>query len=453
MSIFSLNIEKLHEVYRSKGLDLKGIFAIQYPVYCIHSRIVDSTPEPLDNFDMGLVKMLLAKNDLTYLQLASLLGTTKKLIEARIIKLINDGLLVQQDKSFFLTEEGIKVFQEDTLKRKHRISYDFFIDGLTFEPLSKVFYESYRLTLISQHDKEYYTDRRDGSTKSKIPFGPDIVHRPPDDETIIDSILSIPVEDREKFKIPEGIETIEEISYTQMSFRLLVSACSSELGMVKELIDGYSVYNLNEPYYETLRRNVKCFEDNIRDRLSQLVFKIITPRPRMGSSRKPPPIIITNWNQADPTEDYSSSCFVFSIQDLMDVIDRVFSIKHVSEDSIINNDRELQIKIDYDILMDSPFRYKIISDLIRGRDYKFGSLDNNVFLLYLNYITNDELVLKVVEFSKAINKADKHNISLKQFENEFSEYKDNYRKLLIACGEFELLERFDIESCMNKGDE
>jgi hypothetical protein len=448
MSTFSLNIEKLHEVYKDKGLDLKGIFAIQYPVYCIHSRIVDSTPEPLDNFDMGLVRLLLTKQDLTYFQLASFLGTTKKLIEARIIKLLNDGLLVQKENYFQITDEGIQVFQEDSIKRRHRISYDFFIDGLTFKPLSRVFYDSYRLTLISQHDKQYYTDRKDGSTKSRIPFGPDIVHSPPDDQKIIKNIHEIAESERENYGIPEGLEKIEEISYTQMSFRLFASACASSQGMIKEVIDGYAVYNLNEPYHDTIRRHIQEFERNISDRIEQLVFKIIIPRPREDRVGKPYPIITTNWNQSDTGDDNRSSCFLFSMQDLIEVIDRVFSLKHVSEESIVNNESELQLKIDYDILMDSPFRYKIISDLIRGRDYKFGRLDNNVFLLYLNYSTDDELVKKTVEFSKAINGIDKHRITFEKFEKRFPEYASNYRKLLIACGEFELLERLDIENCM-----
>ena len=51
MGLFSIDIDRFYDELVEKGQQLKGIFCIQYPIYCIHANIIDVTPDPLDNLD------------------------------------------------------------------------------------------------------------------------------------------------------------------------------------------------------------------------------------------------------------------------------------------------------------------------------------------------------------------------------------------------------------------
>ena len=63
MSNFSIDIEKYYEELSTMSRQLKGVFCIQYPIYCIHSEISDSTPDPLDNLDKVIVDFVKVKAD------------------------------------------------------------------------------------------------------------------------------------------------------------------------------------------------------------------------------------------------------------------------------------------------------------------------------------------------------------------------------------------------------
>lgn len=96
MGLFSIDIDRFYDELVEKGQQLKGIFCIQYPIYCIHANIIDVTPDPLDNLDKAIIDFLIAKPDFTPFQIASLMGTSKVLIEQRISKLLSDEFFEKQ---------------------------------------------------------------------------------------------------------------------------------------------------------------------------------------------------------------------------------------------------------------------------------------------------------------------------------------------------------------------
>lgn len=180
MSNFSIDIEKYYEELSAMGRQLKGVFCIQYPIYCIHSEISDSTPDPLDNLDKVIVDFYKVKADFTSFQIGSIIGTSKSLVQLRLEKLVSDNLLRKEDDKYFLTEEGVSVFETKTQLRLHKQSYDFYIDGITLKPLPKVFYSYYKSKLISEHQSFYKTNTRTGERYLVKPFAPDMVHTPPE---------------------------------------------------------------------------------------------------------------------------------------------------------------------------------------------------------------------------------------------------------------------------------
>jgi uncharacterized protein with von Willebrand factor type A (vWA) domain len=99
-------------------------------------------------------------------------------------------------------------------------------------------------------------------------------------------------------------------------------------------------------------------------------------------------------------------------------------------------------------LLKSANRQKLVSDLIRKRDYKIlsKSLERNVFLFYINYSTNDPVVKEVIEFIELIKEYKRFPFS--RFIESHPKYTNNIRRFLLLAGEFDLLEKYDIENHM-----
>jgi hypothetical protein len=450
MSNFSIDIEKYYEELSAMGRQSKGVFCIQYPIYCIHSEISDSTPDPLNNLDKVIVDFLRVKPDFSSFQIGSIIGTSKTLVELRLDKLVSDGLLTKEDRKYSLTEEGISVFDTETQLRLHKQSYDFYIDGITLKPLPKVFYSYYKSKLISEHYSFYRTNPKTSERYLVKPFAPDIVHTPPEKNKISDLIFAIDPEQREDYGIPNGLQSIDEISYTKMSFQILVSVSKSKEGLVKELIDGHAIYSLGEEstYFETLRKNVNIFEPTLKERIQNLEFKLMIPFQKNDSSEKPNPILTTNLPEIDRYKESVNKCFNFSREDILKFLESMFGLKHIDQDSLIYEDDSVEIIIRIKTLEESPNRQKLVSDLIRKRDYRIfnNSLERNVFLFYLYYSTDDTTIKELIGFIKLIKGYQK--TSFADFLKSHSQYNEKIRPYLILAGEYDLLEKYDIEKHM-----
>ena len=455
MGLFNIDLERFYNELLGQGQQLKGIFCIQYPIYCIHANIIDVTPDPLDNLDRAIIDFLIVKPDFTPLQIASLMGTSKGLIEQRISKLLSDDLIIQEDNNCLLSSLGIIVFKEKKQERKHKQSYDFYLDGLTLKPLPNIFYGYYSSRFISEHDSYYRTiDKGDRKGEPHLvrPFGPDLVHTPPDKNAVVDKIFNIEEIERTAFAVPQGLSEINDISFTKLTLQLLVSVSSDNNVLTKQVIDGFAVYSLSDniSYYEALRKNILSFENNIKDKIDNLEFKINIPSFRADRSEQPKPKITSNWQEIDRYKSSQNKCFSFSSEDLIRVIGEIFMINSVTEESIINEDNEIVINIDKKMLLNSPDRHKLVNDMIRQRDYKFSNVDNNVFLLYINLISTDEFVNQVVHFKKILTKVNPNEVNKEWIKNNHPALAEIFRQLLIASGEYEILEKLDIEKYMIK---
>lgn len=453
MSHFRIDIEKFYQELSAMGRQLKGIFCLQYPIFCIHSEITDSTPDPLENLDKVIVDFIKVKPDFTSFQIGSIIGTSKSLIDLRVEKLISDNLLIKKGNKYQLTEYGISVFEKKTLIRLHKQSYDFFIDGITLKPLPRIFYNYYKDRLISENFSYLYTTQS-GETIIMRPFAPDIVHTPPEKNLISDQIFAIEMEDREKFGIPNGLQSIEDISFTKISFRILVSVSRTNNELIKELIDGYAIFSLGDDvsYYQTLRSNAIFFEDQLKDRIQNIEFKLIDYFKKRDHNDNPILQLTSNWPEIDRYKESKNKYYNFSSEDLINFLKADvpygFGIKEIEAENIINDEDNLVINIREKHLLKSGNRQKLLSDLIRKRDYKIfnNSLERNVFLFYINYCTDDPIVMELIDFILLIKEYQRFPFS--HFIKTYPKYTNNIRRFLLLAGEFDLLEKFDIENHM-----
>ena len=449
MGLFSIDFEKLYEDLSSKGEQILGMFCIQYPIYCIHSVVLDSTKDPLDSLDKVIVDFLIAKPNYSLQQLGALLGASKSLIEFRINKLIYDGHLITENNNYFLSELGTEVFVHELIIRQHKKSYDFYVDGISLKPLSKIFYTFYSSKYLNESDS-YLRTNSYGVTKLIKPFGPDIVHTPLSKSKIIDEIKSIEFQNRDEMNIPLGLMEIEDLSFSKLTLHCIVNVTKKDNTLKKELLDGYPIFSLADSttYYDAARKNVYSFENNLKDRFKNLQFKIVVPRQREENNENFKPILTSNWQEIDRHSESENKCFSFSSEDLIKVIEKTFDIKNAHSENIVNEDSEISIDINKEMLLNAPDRKKLISNIIRKRDYKFGNTDNNVFILYIYYKTTDEFVKKVVALKSILNNIKVSEMDVDTVLINYPEYKDNLRNYMVAAGEYEVLEKLDVNQHM-----
>lgn len=445
MGLFSLDIEKIYKELLLKDEKILGMFCIQYPIYCIHTNILDSSIDSLDSLDQLIIDCLKIKSNYSQLQLAAILGTSKKLIEYRIDKLILDNHLENKENDFVITELGKDVFIRKSLKRLHKKSYDFYLDGVSLNPLSVDFYKFYKTNFFSENDIEYYTNNK-GQTTINRPFAPDIVHTPITKQTLVNKIMNIPELERESYSIPLGLVEIEDISFTKLSLPVLINVTKSANGLKKELIDGFvfHAFDSENSYYQEARKNVIEFEKNCLDRIKNLQFKIIIPNKGGEVDTDKKPIITSNWDEIDKYKESNQKCFIFSKEDLKEVVEKLYKLKNVEIENLINEESEIGINITKKMLLASNDRKAVISNLLRERDYVIVNTYKNVFMLYLYYKSTDIFVNKVIRFKKIIDDYTKNNKDFQTIVFFHPEYKYDFRECLIAAGEFEVLESIDI---------
>lgn len=451
MGLFSLDIEKIYKELLLKNEKILGMFCIQYPIYCIHTNILDSSIDSLDSLDQLIIDCLNIKSNYSQLQLAAILGTSKKLIEYRIDKLIVDNHLVKKENDFIITELGKEVFIYKSLKRLHKKSYDFYLDGINLNPLNVNFYKYYKTNFFSENDIEHYTNIK-GQTKINRPFAPDIVHTPISKDVLNNKIMDISELERESYAIPLGLVEIEDISFTKLSLPVLINVSKSVNGVKKELIDGFvfHAFDNENSYFDEARKNVVDFEKKCIERIKNLQFKIIIHNKGEEVNTDKKPVITSNWNEIDKYKESNQKCFIFSKEDLKEVVEKLYNLKNVEIENLINEESEIGINITKKMLLASNDRKTLISNLLRERDYTILNTYNNVFILFLYYKTTDEFVNKVIELKKIINEYTKSKKDFQSIVYFHPEYKYDFRECLKAAGEFEVLETIDISNHMLK---
>lgn len=449
MGIFSIDFEKLYDDLILRDEQILGMFCIQYPIYCIHSIILDSTKDPLDSLDKVIVDFLITKPNYSQQQLAALLGASKSLIEFRINKLIFDGHLAKDSNKYYLSETGVDVFINKTLVRQHKKSYDFYVDGISLKPLPKIFYTFYSSKYVNESDSYIHTNSL-GNSRLVKPFGPDIVHTPLSKSAIIEEIKSIDLQNREDMHIPYGLVEIEDLSFSKLTLHLIVNVSKKDGKLKKELLDGFPIYSLadNNSYYDAARRNVISFENNIKNKIKNLQFKIVIPKQKEDSHGNFKPILTSNWQEIDRHKDCEDKCFSFSSEDLDKLIEKTFDINNADSENIVNEECEISININKEMLLNAPDRKRLISNIIRMRDYRPGNPDNNVVILYIYYKTTDDFVKKVVALKKVLRETKITGMDIDSFSSIYPEYKDNLRNYIVAAGEYEVLEKLDIKQHM-----
>ena len=432
MAIFSLDIERFILAQREFGKDLRGIACIQYPIYCLHTEIKDISPDPLDSLDKSIARVI-ESTTVNAAIISNLLSVPISGVKSRIEQFSFYDYL--NDEKTGLSQYGYNMLIKCEEKKVKRRSYDFFIDGITFKPMQESFYaRKYKQAMAEEMEFKYYTDSN-GNIKSSCDFSPSIVHTPFDPEKVRDLILNVDENSRESLNIPIGLQSIEKITFTKITFPILIALSDNNGKPIKELIDGFNSLGESD--------NLNLIQESISSRLKNVEMRLEVKRDRESNDYFDFDFT-SNWNEIDIISDDLKLFRVFK-EDLKTAFENHYSIKHIPIENIISEENQIGINISRAILSDSENPRNIVNNLVRGRDYQMTNkfFRTGIWVTFFSFNASDQFTIEIIEVLNFIEEAKSADFMISQYIKRFSKY-ENYREMLIFLEEFELLEDIDI---------
>lgn len=422
----SLNIELHYDALQEQGFgELRAVACVQYPIYCIHAKIIDSTPEQLDKFDKAILG-LIQTSQLDSEGISAVLGITKRLIEERTNKLIEEGLLSGKKNNLKLTEQGVGFLEHGTEKRLRRKAIDFYIDGISLNPLNKTFTWRHSSDFISEDDSRNVT-KRNGDTFVHRPFAPDLVHEVIDAETLKKNVEVLTAEERSEFEIPVGLEKVESFSLTMLTFPTLISLCDS--GSVNKLVaNGFS--HTGDTSYMSEIVSV------LKPQLSRLQI-LLTVQNEVSW-------VHNNWFEMDKSDYGDGRIFSFSQEDFVVALKRQYEFGTVTIDDVECLDKELKVDVSKDMILSSRKAPKVIDSIIRGRDYMLGSpLGRGIWILFISFRTTDTFVKEMCEVYEVYKSSETENV-VRNMQSIEKQMQSSFREILVGLELNNVLEQLDI---------
>ncbi|CAH8283428.1 hypothetical protein EV196_102386 [Mariniflexile fucanivorans] len=436
MALFNLDIERYYQVKKEEGIELKSIAYLQYPIYCIHATILDSTPDPLEKLDRAIIKCILLNNSMSAFDIANFLSVQKRGIELRIQQMKSEDLIEGENK-FTVTERGKDILINATEKRFQKRQHNFYLDGIDFKPLSNELYSTkYLKSFFNENEFTYYTNSK-GDTISYKPFKPNIVHEPLNKEKVLENIFNIHQNDREFWAIPLGLEVIETIDFTKMSMPILVGLMIKDNKPYREIIDGFS----NVGDFEKIR----SFASKIKNQIQKLELRIDTWKDKSENDKF---AFVSNWVEIDKENVEDKLQFITS-EDLKLALSKLYNVKFSSEEEIINTKFEIGINITEELLLNQKSnRSQLLRNLERGREYQRISVNNGIWIVFISFKTDSTFVYNLLEINNFLKDAIDKKLEISHITERLFSYK-NYRQALVLLEEFELLEKIDINKHMH----
>lgn len=432
MAIFNLDIERFILAQKELGKDLRGIACIQYPIYCLHAEIEDISPDPLDSLDSSIAKIYDSVTT-NHAAISSFLSVPASGVKARI-RHFEENDYINENKTG-LSQYGYNSLITCEEKKVKRKSHDFYIDGISFNPMSDVFYSrKYKQVTVDEMGFTFYTDNT-GNVRSYNAFSPSIVHTPFDKDEALKIILSTSEEDRKSLNIPLGLQSIEKINFVKMTFPILIGLFEKDGKASKEIFDGFNSLGESE-HLETIKKSILSRVENIELRLNIKRDNQSNEFYDFDFS--------SNWNEIDIINE-ENKLFWVSKEDLKSALENHYSISDIPIESIINSENEIGINVTKSILTKATNKRDLINNMRRGRDYQMTNkfLRTGVWVTFFSFHSADEYCSELLELLEFIDSAKSMSFEIDQYVQKFSQYNE-YREMLILIEEYELLEELDM---------
>lgn len=425
----NLNIEQHYLSILEQGFgELRGLVCLQYPIYCIHAKILDSTVEELDKVDKAILT-LIDSSSLDSYSIASMLGISKRLIDERIRGMRNENF-IQGEGDLLVTKAGFDFIAEGAEKRFKKSEIDFYIDGISLKPMVKEFSWHHSTDLISEEDYSVRT-AQNGETYVHRPFAPDLVHEPIRPVKLENEIYQLNESERIKYGIPHGLEKIESFSFTMLTFPVLISL--SDSGSANKFVTNGLSHSGDNQFIEQI-------QVQLVERIGGLIIQL--------NLDKDIAKVKNNWLEIDRSDFGFDRIFSFSKEDFAKYLKKEYGFSSLNPDQIECNKLELKIDVTWDMLDFSVDTRKVIENIIRGRDYlKSSPLTQGVWIFFISFKTSDKLVQEMCEVYEIYRSSEPTSVvdDILDFEKYMM---SSLRKVLVSLELQHIQEQIDVDKFM-----
>ncbi len=440
MANYRLDIARFIDLEAKANNNLKAIVSIQYPIYYIHSEIVDTKPHVLYELDKVVVNSSKIFKSFNDDNIANLLSLPSSVIKSRKEYLRFNEYL---DKNDVITGLGENYISSKEKKMEHHISQDFLIDGISLKPLPKELYGyKYKEEYIFESDYNHFTNKN-GETVSSRPFSPDLTHQPIQQSVIEKNLLSLEVNERSDYNTPLGIKSLSSLTYSVCTLPVFIGLFENNGVLKRKLINGFDSVGKDD--------NLKVFLPNLEERIRNLELRLDERKMRDGSLKFN---FESNWREIDLKRD-EDKLFFFSKEDLKNYFNQNYQIvkneqswlEGIELEDIFYNSNSLGIIVTRNVFEKARFKKELLINVKRGSDYYLrNNITSGVWTIFFDFIAGDDFIKDAVELSSFVDDFYKR-LPEEKILDKIMAYK-NHRQILVAIEEYRLLEEIDIMNHM-----
>jgi hypothetical protein len=409
---FNSSVRNLRALYHNnRGAELCSVGVVNYPVYSVVATIKVFVTDEYSSLDKHLLKAIQTYNSTPAEKLITVFGLPANVIELRLNSLNINDYVIKTDDEYSISNSGKRILTNDDKPLLRTTAHIFYIDGLSLQPLPIQFYNNEH-----HHNNHTYLEVEDRL------YSPDYQHTPTDD-TIINNILNIPVNERSELAIPKGLHSIESIDPHRKVHPLGLSFSVDEVGnVVKSMCDLCHFHPKilpNNLFPESFLRDVKN--------------SVIREGQRRGDYWDFE--VIHKADQADQVYDISNEIVFEAIKQTGLGFD-------INVDDIDTTKKSIAVTISkhhFDASLQT--RIALLKKLSEGYFFMYQPEQTGVWQVYVNMVPKDEFTHELLTFHLL------DNISLPDLLDIYPVPK--LRELCLVSCNYELLEKLDIRLYMD----
>lgn len=433
MANYRLDISRFIDSEAKTNNNLKAVVSIQYPVYYIHSEVVDTKPHILYGLDKVIIGSSKALNSFDDDNISKLLSLPSSVIKSRKDYMYDKDYL---DKNNAITALGENYLSKDEEKMEHHLSQDFLIDGISLKPLPREFYGfKYKEEFIFESDYNHYTDQK-GQTVSRRPFSPDLTHQPIQKNIIENHLIDIEVNERGDYNVPLGLKSLSSFTYSVCTIPVFIGLFKNNGELKRKLINGFDSIGKED--------HLKVFLPNLEERIKNLELRLDERNFKDGSTKFN---FESNWKEIDLKRD-EDRLFLFSKEDLKGFFCNQYHIEELDLTDVYLDPSSIGLKVTREVFHKTKFKRRLLENVKRGTDYFLrNKITSGVWIIFFDFIPGDDFIKDAVELSSLVDDLVKKCLPEDKILDKIVTYK-NYRQILVALEEYRLLEEIDIMNHM-----
>tara|TARA_R110002074_G_scaffold164224_1_gene323749 strand:- start:5078 stop:6397 length:1320 start_codon:yes stop_codon:yes gene_type:complete len=430
MANYRLDIARFIELEAEANNNLKAVVSIQYPIYYIHSEIVDTKPHVLYGLDKVVVSSSKIFSSFNDDDIAKLLSLPSSVISSRKCYMHKNEYI---DKNDVLTNIGENYISNEEDKMEHHISQDFLIDGISLKPLPKELYANkYKEEYVFESDYYHFTNKN-GETVSNRPFSPDLTHQPIQRQIIEKNLLNVEVNERSDYNIPLGLKTLSSLTYSVCTLPVFIGLFENNGVLKRKLINGFDSLGKDD--------HLNVFLPNLEKRIENLELRLDERNLRDGNTKYN---FESNWREIDLISD-EDRLFLFSKEDLKGFFCKQYQIEDLDLTDVNREPNSIGLKVTKEVFQKTKSKRKLLENIKRGIDYLLkNKITSGVWIIFFDFIAGDDFIREAVELSSLVDDLTNKRFPEEKILDKIIVYK-NHRSILVALEEYRLLEEIDIK--------